>query len=219
VAGGRALDIGCGNGAFLGLLARYGWSVTGVDVSEAASRSAAERGIEVFAGELEDAGLEARSFDYIRMSHSIEHVGDPVRTIGTISDLLRPGGLAYLETPNVASPMARWCGQDWFPLESPRHLWLFDPTTMRRALESNGLEVTKVSTRRFGSRPLSAMTWESTYRREEADGVLLPVRPVLQRSDLPRAVALTAAARLRRLARPDSDEIMSFWARRSPVPT
>src|SRR5687768_14452181 len=44
LAPGRALDVGCGEGADALWLARRGWQVTGVDISETALRRAAAAG-------------------------------------------------------------------------------------------------------------------------------------------------------------------------------
>jgi SAM-dependent methyltransferase len=214
VSGGRALDVGCGNGAFLALLARHGWNVVGVDASPAASRAAAAQGVEVHVGDLQSAGLAPRSFAYIRMSHSIEHVWDPVDTLRTAYELLEPGGRIFVETPNIGSLLARKCGTYWYPLETPRHLWLFDPQTLKRSLSTAGFDVTSVDSKSFGGRPLSALRWESTYRAEEAQGHLLAHRPVLDRQDLARAIWLEGAAAASRLVHPDNDEIVYCWARR-----
>ncbi len=215
VPGGRALDVGCGNGAFLAVLQRHGWDVYGVDISMSASRSAAARGITVHVGELEGAPVPPRSLDYLRMTHVIEHVWDPVGTLKTAYEYLRPGGTLYLETPNISSLAARHCGPYWFPLETPRHLWLFDPDTVRRALRTAGLEVTELSSDSFGARPLSAYRWESTFMTEEQEGRRLPNRPVpLRPQAAARAAALSGAARVMRMAHQESDEILCCWARR-----
>lgn len=206
---GRALDVGCGNGAFLAVLARHGWDACGVDTSPAAAHAAAVRGIKVHVGEIAEAPFPPRSFAFVHMSHSIEHVWDPVATLRHAFDLLRPGGLLYVETPNVTSFTARRCGPYWFPLESPRHLWLFDPGTLTQALRRSGIEVTKIWTKSF-----PALRWESTYRIEERTGQLLPERPALQPRDMPRGAVLGAAAGFLRLVGRDSGEIICCWARR-----
>ncbi len=214
--GGRALDVGCGNGAFLTLLTRHGWDVYGVDSSRAAASAAEERGVPVFVGDVQDAPLTPQSFAYVRMSHSIEHVGDPLEALRTVYGLLEPGGRLYVETPNVSSLVARRCGTYWYGLESPRHLWLFDPVTLDRALRQSGFEVTALTSKSFGSRPLSAMRWESTFRTEEREGRALADRPVLQTSDRVRAVTVAGEARIQHWMHPERDEIMCCWARRPP---
>lgn len=216
--GGRALDVGCGNGAFLTLLTRHGWDVYGVDASQAAASAAEARGVPVFVGEVQEAPLTPQSFAYVCMSHSIEHVWDPLEALQTVYELVEPGGRLYVETPNISSLVARRFGTYWFNLDSPRHLWLFNPTTLGRALRQSGFEVTELTSKSFGSRPLSTMRWESTFRVEESEGRALPNRPVLQSSDLVRAVSVAAEARVQHWIHPERDEIMCCWATRPLEP-
>jgi len=164
VENGSALDIGCGSGGFLNLLKSNGWSVKGVDLSPDAARAAKQNfDIDVFVGNVEDAGLEHESFDYVRMNHSIEHVPDPVRTLRFAGELLKPGGKMYIETPNIGSENFRRFREYWMPLETPRHLFLFDPDTLRKAVSTAGLIVDR-----------SLTTYKNYYRvsydyKREAD--------------------------------------------------
>ena len=53
------------------------------------------------AGDVGAAGFPAGEFDLVRMGHVIEHVTDPVATVGHIFRLLKPGGYFVGETPNT----------------------------------------------------------------------------------------------------------------------
>jgi 2-polyprenyl-3-methyl-5-hydroxy-6-metoxy-1,4-benzoquinol methylase len=226
VAGGRALDLGCGNGLFLNGIRLHGWDVVGVDLSAAAAMTArASFGIEVHVGELDDAPIDERSFDFVHMSHVIEHLPHPVQTLHRIASLLRPGGRLYVETPNIDSLGFRLSQAYWYPLDAPRHLWLFSPDTLRGALEQCGFSVSRLDA---WSRP--TFDWEATYKREERDGCLGP-RPhfrserlfmelaalkSLDRSERPRAAALTLASRAASRLSPRLGDIMSCWAELPP---
>ena len=208
VPGGRALDIGCGSGRFLSLLRRYGWDVVGVDISPAAATAAqAAYGIVVHVGELDQVPLEENSFDFVHMSHVIEHVAHPVATLQRVAALLRPGGRLYIETPNIESIGFRWCRTRWFPLETPRHLWLFSPATLQAALRQAGLSDPVLHTRGFPS-----YAWEATYRQEERQGRVLARRPSMELRSLPRAASLASASRLLRWVRPELADILCCWA-------
>jgi len=123
---GRALDVGCGNGRYLASLVALGWRVQGVDTSPEAARSAMEAyGIPVHVGSLESAPFDRNSVDFIHMRHVIEHCEDPLGTLRRAFELLRPGGWLYVETPNIESAPASFCGRYWFGIDSPRHLWLW----------------------------------------------------------------------------------------------
>lgn len=210
---GRALDLGCGNGAFLDRIRRHGWDVVGVDISEAAALVAHEQvGIEVHVGALEDAPLENESFDFVHMSHVIEHLPRPCSTLTRVAGLLRPGGRLYVETPNIDSLGFRWTGAHWFPLETPRHLWLFSPSTLQRALQASGFRVQRLRARAFPS----TYNWEATYRHEERLGGPCDERPLVSGRSLVRSAALTPISAAARRVSPGAGDILCCWAERLP---
>lgn len=99
---GRALDIGCGHGSFLARLARNGWKVTGLDLSEEAIRGAkALHGIEVLRGMFPERLFEAEAFDFVSAWYVLEHVQDPTAFVHETHRVLKPGGLFGLRVPNM----------------------------------------------------------------------------------------------------------------------
>ena len=60
---GRLLDLGCGGGAHAAAFAGRGWSVTGVDESEAQLRLARARGVDAVRADAAALPFEAGSFD------------------------------------------------------------------------------------------------------------------------------------------------------------
>ncbi len=135
---GRFLEIGCANGDVLAELRDEFPVVRGIELSEEAATAARARGLDVFCGTLEEYETDER-FDLVFMSHVIEHVLDPVATVRRISELLAPGGVLYLETPNVGALDARLWKSGWGLIHFPRHLYLFDRSTIVRLLEVGGL--------------------------------------------------------------------------------
>ena len=141
-AGGRLLDIGCGNGAFLASMRERGWQVQGVEPDPEAARLARERyGLEVITGPLEGAALPAASVDAITMHHVIEHVPDPVALLGECCRVLRPGGKLVAVTPNAEGLGHRLFGIWWFGLDPPRHLHLFSLRTLQACAGKAGLRI------------------------------------------------------------------------------
>lgn len=132
--GAKLLDIGCGNGGFLRIAQQLGWEVWGTDVDEKALKVASQTGAKVFQGSLPNLDLPDNSFDVITLSHVIEHVHDPDLALREIHRLLKPGGLLWLATPNLASDGARFFKRYWLHLDSPRHLCLFTPSSITRIL-------------------------------------------------------------------------------------
>lgn len=205
VENGKALDIGCGNAEVLAYLKLFGWQVAGVDFNEAAAVAARKFfDIDVFTGRVEDAPFAPAEFDFIRMSHVIEHLPSVVDSMKHIASLLKPEGVIYIETPNIESFSFRQSREYWFPLECPRHLFLFSPKTLTAILEKCGIAVTKIETFFFDT-----YDWEDTYRAEEKTGEKLNSRP--QISDFSKAEKLKNEARKQHRANPLIGDIIRLW--------
>ena len=96
---GRALDVGCGEGADAIWLARRGWTVTAIDISDLAlrrAREAADRAgaaVEWVRGDALRTPSPARSFDLVSMQYPAlpKAAGEPA--VRALLDTVRPGGL------------------------------------------------------------------------------------------------------------------------------
>lgn len=125
---GTLLDIGCGRGILLAHARARGWEVTGVEPARCiAEEGMRERGLDIRAGTLEDAGLPAASFDAVIFSHSLEHLIDPAGTMRIAAGLMKPGGWIYIETPAWGSLSRRLLGRRWWNVDLDNHLFLFSP--------------------------------------------------------------------------------------------
>lgn len=134
----RLLDVGCGNGEFLSNAMACGWQVLGLEPDPKAAAAAQQRGVPVHIGGLASLDSETEVFDVITMSHVVEHLHDPIQALHDCRRLLRPGGSLWLETPNIDSLGHRVFGRSWRGVEAPRHLVLFSPQSLQRALDLAG---------------------------------------------------------------------------------
>jgi SAM-dependent methyltransferase len=107
--GGRYLEIGAGaGGALLALVPHYDQLVatelSAVRTAALAAACAPYPQITVLQHDIEAAPLQlaAASFDTIAMSGVIEHLIDPIRVLGALRELVRPGGRVLIDTPNIA---------------------------------------------------------------------------------------------------------------------
>jgi 2-polyprenyl-3-methyl-5-hydroxy-6-metoxy-1,4-benzoquinol methylase len=104
VAGLRVLDMACGEGYGSEVLSRSAADVVGVDANPEAFEHAQLRyvreNLRFERGMVEHFGAAAE-FDGVVFLQTIEHILDPVGVLQHFKRLLRPGGVAYISTPNV----------------------------------------------------------------------------------------------------------------------
>jgi len=162
-AGGRLLDVGCGNGRFLVLMRALGWEGSGVEPDPRSAAIASDHGLEV-APSLGEARRPPGGFDVVTMNHVVEHLDDPVAELREIRRLCAPGGLVGIATPNWAALTRRLLGRHWYALEPPRHVVLFTARTLRATVEAAGFRVVSSATRSVRE---GAVAWRLglAYRR------------------------------------------------------
>ena len=99
----RVVDIGSANGGLLAELHDLGFNrLHGVDPSPVcASAVGALDGVSGHVGSIFDLPPEVRGVDCAILSHVLEHVRDVGRALTTLHDVLRPGGIAYVEVPDA----------------------------------------------------------------------------------------------------------------------
>lgn len=139
--GASLLDVGFGNGAFLDLAKNAGWDVTGVDSDLVTILAASKRGLNVVHGGIEALDDITSRFDMITLSHVIEHVHDPRAVLKKAYRVLKPGGLIWLETPNIDSFGHRRFGGYWRGIEPPRHLVIFNWDSLEKLLLGEGFNL------------------------------------------------------------------------------
>ncbi|WP_081620139.1 bifunctional 2-polyprenyl-6-hydroxyphenol methylase/3-demethylubiquinol 3-O-methyltransferase UbiG [Thioalkalivibrio sp. ALMg9] len=136
--GGHLLDVGFGSGAFLLDAQRAGWQVSGADPDPVSVMNGRGLGLDVRQGGIEAFEDFAETFDVISLAHVIEHVHDPVGTLKMAYGLLKPGGLLYVETPNIHAYGHVHFKEHWRGLEIPRHLVIFNWESMTKTLKKVG---------------------------------------------------------------------------------
>jgi SAM-dependent methyltransferase len=143
---GLILELGAATGEFLAELRRRGRAnLAGLEFSEEAVRIARERyGLDVRAGELDDAGLPEAGVELIVMRHVLEHTADPQATLRGLARLLQPGGRCVITIPNIDSHTARIFGPHWYGYDLPRHFHLFPQRTLVAMLAQAGLSVERI---------------------------------------------------------------------------
>jgi len=104
------LDIGCGNGNISYQLARSGFRVTGIDISEktimvANANFGATPGLQFKVLNIEQFNpVESEKYDVIICSEVLEHLTDPGRLVANFLKLLKTDGIAIVTVPNGFGP-------------------------------------------------------------------------------------------------------------------
>lgn len=130
----RILDVGCGTGANLLMLSKYG-DAEGVDISEDALAFCRERGLEkVKHGAAEELPYEDGTFDLVTALDVVEHLDDDVASLREMRRVLRPDGRVLLFVPTF---MFLWGLQD----DVSNHRRRYRLPELHRVLERAGFEV------------------------------------------------------------------------------
>lgn len=103
-ANGRAVDIGCGTGAYTAILSDEGFDVTGVDYSPAMIEAAANQlqgcNVDLRVGSFDSLPLDDESFDVALSMGVLQHISDIQGALAETHRILRPGGRVLFEVRN-----------------------------------------------------------------------------------------------------------------------
>jgi SAM-dependent methyltransferase len=140
----RVLDLGCGRGEALALLAAAGHEASGIDASAEMVAHCRARGLSATQGDLFAAlaALPAESLDAVVSFHVIEHLPAELleELVSLAWNVLRPGGMLVLETPN---PLSLTVAASRFWLD-PTHRRPVHPESLRLACELAGFSPVEV---------------------------------------------------------------------------
>src|SRR5579859_1563490 len=106
--GKRVLDVGSGYGGMLISMAEQGASIAGIEIDPERARMGKQRlgelGLEIpyLEGDICEPGIEAKlgQFDVVVCQDVLEHVLDPSAVIHSLCNMLKPGGVIYIQIPN-----------------------------------------------------------------------------------------------------------------------
>lgn len=131
----KLLEIGCGTGHNLQMLARFG-EVDGIELDDEARAIATKRvGKPIGASPLPDlAGVPNAQYDLVAVLDVIEHVDEDVRSLATIAAKLRPGGKILITVP---AHQWMWSAHDTVN----HHKRRYSAKSLRKAIEQAGLTV------------------------------------------------------------------------------
>jgi len=203
----RILDVGCGTGATLKVLAQSG-AVTGLDSSRAALDYSRQRGRwQLALARGEELPIASGSLDVIVALDLLEHIADDGAAAAEFARALRPGGLLLVTVPALSW---LWSQHD----EALDHLRRYQAARLRHILEQAGFHIERLSPLIFLLlAPIAVLRWvQRLLPRRNAQpetAFIVPPRPVnwlltaivwlenqwALRWNLPAGVSLMAVAR------------------------
>jgi 2-polyprenyl-6-hydroxyphenyl methylase/3-demethylubiquinone-9 3-methyltransferase len=169
----KVLDIGCGGGFLSNHLAKSGFQVTGIDLSQESLAIAKKYDETGNAHYLQANGyqlpFEAASFDVTCAMDILEHVEEPLRLIQEASRVLRPGGLFFFHTfnRNLLSRLIVIYGVDWFVKNAPKNMHVYPlfikPAELTSLCGQASLQV--LAFHGFAPNPFSFSFWQLLWSR------------------------------------------------------
>lgn len=135
----RVLDFGCGWGDFLAMCARFGFDGYGIDFSPDRRKQGQVSifpDIQDMRSELDGGG--SGFFHVATLFEVLEHLAEPLEVLKSLSDLILPGGILILETPDCTGVEGIRSLRDYRAIHPLSHINAFTPRSMRQIAESAG---------------------------------------------------------------------------------
>jgi SAM-dependent methyltransferase len=157
---GRLLELGCGMGELLVGASEAGWSVRGVEMTEAFASRARDSGIDVETASVESCRSLDQRWECILLAAILEHLYDPRACLARVREALVPGGVTFIDVPNECSLWTR-AGNGYMrlrrrgwavnlsPTFPPYHVVGFCPRSLRWLLSDLGFEIVEIQTHRW----------------------------------------------------------------------
>lgn len=165
----KILDVGCGTGILVDLLAKNGYIVDGVDSSQANIDYARhhKKG-NYFLQDIEsfDTG---NKYDLIIASHLIEHLRTPEKFLKKVKSSLKKGALLYIATPNLSAWSAKslW-RENLGGISGTDHRMLYSSKSLSKLLSMYGFRIIYISTKTRFNRMLEEIIRTIYFKKFKA---------------------------------------------------
>jgi SAM-dependent methyltransferase len=103
----------------------------------------------------------AGAYDVVSMHHYLEHTRDPRAELDALALVVRDGGYAEIEMPDVSSRLGRILGSWWVPWFQPQHQHFLPVGNLLGALTERGFRT--VSVQRYAAHSPVDLTWATIF--------------------------------------------------------
>ena len=170
------LELGSSGGALSSHLhSKFGMAGVGVDIAADEKRSTET--LEIRKASIKNfLDKEKRKFDFVFISHTLEHVLNPVDTLLSIKKVMNDSSKLVIVVPNTI-PQRR---KSWGYWQVPIHISHFNLNSLSKVLESTGFSISKVGYRSIdflgmGATILNQINLNSIPKTNRLVTLLLPV--------------------------------------------
>lgn len=140
---GQLLDIGCALGDFLEVSRDKLWRNSyGTEISDYAIKQCHKKGLKVYKLNLQKKQriFPKNSLDVVTMQDVVEHLKNPKQELREVYNLLKPGGLLFITTPNLNSLSQKLMGRYWYHYKKGEHLIYFNSDNIALLLKKSGFK-------------------------------------------------------------------------------
>ncbi|MCL4692704.1 MAG: methyltransferase domain-containing protein [Candidatus Hydrogenedentes bacterium] len=135
----RVLDFGCGYGDFLAVCDCFGFEASGIDFSPDRRR---EGRVEILPDmvALKATARAEKGFHAATLFQVLEHVTEPLNILKSVGELVLPGGLLVLETPDCTGVTGIQTLSDYRNIHPLDHINGFVPATLCSIAQRAGFD-------------------------------------------------------------------------------
>lgn len=149
----KILDIGCNKGFLLHSAINKNWDPFGIELVPELLIPFKQKHKtithQLYTGSFDDLykNFKKNSFDVITAIDVIEHFDNPRQSLKRMHQILKPGGMLLIQTPDSKSKNAKKTSKEWGALKPLEHLFLFNKQNYHELVEEIGF----INTRFFKS--------------------------------------------------------------------
>lgn len=170
----KFLDVGCGLGLGLAYANGLNCELYATELDTGALEFVKMHfDVKTFQGDIWEAKFPENYFDFIHISHVIEHVLDPKAYISEMKRILKPGGHLAIGTPNMSSNLYRF--HRWSKLlrmnvpdviDGLEHTFIFPKKLLKDICEEQGLLVTDHFTYNLGEKLGNLISYKMPLKKK-----------------------------------------------------
>lgn len=172
--GTNFLDVGCGLGLGLAFANQLDCRLYATEFDTGALEFVrAHFPVQTFQGDIWEAGYPSDFFDFIHISHVIEHVLDPSAYLQEMRRILKPGGYLAIGTPDMGSRMYTY--HRWINLLSLRvpdiidgleHTFIFPRKTLAKLCVQENFQIDDHFTHNLGEKIRNLISYKMPVKKK-----------------------------------------------------